>query len=103
MAGNEQGTAMRRADTVLTALAVAKLSPKSGCRIELRDALVPGFGVRVHESGGKSWCLLYTSPVTGKRRRLTIGLAAGPGALALETARQEATGSSRSSGKGSTL
>jgi integrase len=33
----------------------------------------PGGGLRVTKEGRKTWFLLYYSPVTGKKRRLTIG------------------------------
>ncbi len=33
----------------------------------------PGGGLRLTREGRKSWFLLYYSPVTGKKRRLTLG------------------------------
>jgi integrase len=33
----------------------------------------PGAGLRITKEGRKSWFLLYYSPVTGKKRRLTLG------------------------------
>jgi integrase len=58
----------------LTQLAVDKIvSPKAG-RLEYFDAILPGFGLRVSNTGARSWILLFR--VDGKLRRLTIGTAA---------------------------
>jgi integrase len=77
----------------LTAIAVSRLKKPARGRVELRDGLVPGFGVRVTEDGARSWVFVYVSPVTGKRRRFTIGPVGNPGdkfSVTLEDARAEA-------------
>jgi integrase len=60
---------------VLTQLAVDRLKPRGG-RYELPDGPggVPGFGIRVGETGCKSFALRYR--VDGRQRRVTIGSAA---------------------------
>ena len=59
---------------VLTAKAVeaAKPAPK-GKRVEHFDGALPGFGLRVTETGSKSWIVFYRRQVDGKQRRMTIG------------------------------
>jgi hypothetical protein len=39
----------------LTAKLIENLKPATDRRYEVRDALLPGFGIRVSVSGGKSW------------------------------------------------
>ena len=58
---------------VLTQLAIAKAKPR-GRRFELKDGAggVPGFAVRVGETGVKSYVVRYR--VDGRQRRVTIGL-----------------------------
>jgi integrase len=58
----------------LTDLAVASVKPPASGRIEIWDAMLPGFGLRVSEKGSKSWVVLYRvrGRATGKRR-LTLG------------------------------
>src|SRR5712691_9322115 len=58
----------------LTDLAVASIKPPASGRIEIWDAMLPGFGLRVSEKGSKSWVVLYR--VHGRsmgKRRLTLG------------------------------
>jgi len=45
-------------------------APEKG-RIEVRDAEIPGFAVRVTEKGAKSWILIYH--LRGRKGRLTLG------------------------------
>ena len=58
----------------LTDLAVANVKPPASGRIEIWDAMLPGFGLRISEKGSKSWVVLYhvRGRATGKRR-LTLG------------------------------
>jgi len=55
----------------LTDLAIRKLSLDAGERVELWDATLPGFGVRVSSAGTKSFVLLYR--LRGQSRRMTVG------------------------------
>ena len=43
----------------LTDLAVARAKPPAAGRIEMWDAALPGFGLRVSEKGSKSWVVMY--------------------------------------------
>ena len=71
---------------ILTQLAVAKAKPRTR-RFELKDGAggVPGFAVRVGETGVKSYVVRYR--VDGRQRRVTIGLAS---VLSLAEARARA-------------
>lgn len=61
----------------LTQRAVDALKPPASGRVEYFDSQLPGFALRVADSGHKSWVLFYR--VGGKQRRMTIGtLAAFP-------------------------
>lgn len=55
----------------LTDLRIKKLKATKGKRIELWDALLPGFGVRVSPKGTKSFILMYR--FNDKQRRQTLG------------------------------
>jgi integrase len=55
----------------LTDLTVSRASAPDGGRLDLWDAALPGFGLRVTESGAKSWVLMYR--VAGRKRRMTLG------------------------------
>jgi integrase len=57
----------------LTKLAVERLRPKPGQRLELSDGPggTPGLGLRVTARGIKTWSLLLR--VAGKQRRITLG------------------------------
>jgi hypothetical protein len=59
-------------------------APEKG-RIEVRDAEMPGFAVRVTEKGAKSWILIYH--LRGRKGRLTLG---SYPALSLADARRQA-------------
>jgi integrase len=51
--------------------AVASVKPPPSGRLEIWDAVLPGFGLRVTDKGAKSWVAMYR---TGNRkRRLTLG------------------------------
>jgi integrase len=50
---------------------VASVQPPQSGRLELWDALVPGFGLRVTDKGAKSWCVMYRH--AGVKKRLTLG------------------------------
>jgi len=55
----------------LTATSVDRLKAPAKGRIEYWDNLLPGFGLRISETGAKTWVLMYR---VGKRqRRLTLG------------------------------
>ena len=57
----------------LTDRALRALTPKSdGTQSELFDADARGLSARCSPSG-VTWCFTFTSPVTRKRRRLSIG------------------------------
>ena len=57
--------------TRLTAVSVERLRPPAKGRIEYWDNLLPGFGLRVSETGAKTWVLMYR--VGRRQRRLTLG------------------------------
>jgi integrase len=58
----------------LTDLAVARSKPSASGRIEIWDAVLPSFGLRISEKGTKSWMVMYhvRGGAPGKRR-LTLG------------------------------
>ena len=43
----------------LTEMAVGKLNPEAGKRLEVFDTLTPGLALRVTEAGKKSWSVMY--------------------------------------------
>jgi integrase len=55
----------------LTQLAVARLKPPASGRVEYFDSQLPGFAIRVSETGRKTWIAMYR--VNGKLVRETIG------------------------------
>jgi integrase len=55
----------------LTAPAVDGAKAKNGQRLDIWDTKVAGFGLRVTETGAKSWCVMYRH--RGRLRRLTLG------------------------------
>jgi integrase len=55
----------------LTAKLIENLQPRTDRRYEVRDLLLPGFGVRVSVNGGKSW--FAVARVKGRQVRHTIG------------------------------
>jgi len=57
--------------TKLTQVAVEKLKAPGQGRMQYWDSQLPGFGIRVSDSGGKTWVALYR--VGGKLVRETIG------------------------------
>ncbi len=69
----------------LTAASVERLRPPAKGRIEYWDNLLPGFGLRVSETGAKTWVLMYR--VGRRQRRLTLGKYP---ALGLTKAREKA-------------
>ncbi len=69
----------------LTAASVERLRPPAKGRIEHWDSLLPGFGLRVSETGAKTWVLMYR--VGQRQRRLTLGKYP---ALGLAKAREKA-------------
>ena len=60
---------MKRAN--LTDLKIRNLKANGSKRIEVWDAMLPGFGLRVSQSGTKSFILMYR--FDGKLRRETLG------------------------------
>ncbi len=72
--------------TTLTDRIVADARPPATGRIELWDAELPGFGLRVSAAGRRSWQVMYR--IDGRKRRLTLGsFPALPLALARDSAR----------------
>jgi integrase len=71
---------------ILTAKGVKALKAK-GKRYDTMDALVPGFGVRVTETGHRSYILVTRYPGSSNPARRTIG---DYGAISLEQARDAA-------------
>jgi integrase len=55
----------------LTQAAVERIKPPASGRVEYFDSTLPGFALRVADSGHKSWVAFYR--VGGKLRRYTIG------------------------------
>lgn len=43
----------------LTEMAVSKIAPEAGRRLEVFDTLTPGLALRVTERGKKSWSVMY--------------------------------------------
>ncbi len=72
----------------LTQIAVDRLSPPKTGRLEFFDTHLPGFGLRIADTGHKAWVVFYR--IEGRQRRYTIGtLAAYPKVdLARERARE---------------
>src|SRR5271167_2567878 len=65
----------RRMPTIkLTQPAVDRLKPPASGRVEYWDNQLPGFGLRVSDSGRKTWVALYR--VDGRSVRETIGTTA---------------------------
>ena len=69
----------------LTVASVERLRPPAKGRIEHWDSLLPGFGLRVSETGAKTWVLMYR--IGRRQRRLTLGKCP---ALGLAKAREKA-------------
>ena len=78
----------RMASKKLTELAVAKLRPPAAGRIEVWDASLPAFGLRVTDRGTKSFVLMYR--IDGRLRRLTLGRYPAVGLVAAREAAREA-------------
>ena len=63
----------------LTEMAVGKLNPEAGKRLEVFDTLTPGLALRVTEAGKKSWSVMYRvagrgdAGNRGALRRMTLG------------------------------
>lgn len=55
----------------LTMAAVKRMKPPKEGRYEVYDAALPGFGIRVSSTGGKSWILNYR--FNGRQRRISPG------------------------------
>ena len=55
----------------LTDAIVAQAEPPPSGRLELWDAELPGFGLRVTPAGQRSWQVMYR--IEGRKRRLTLG------------------------------
>ena len=58
----------------LTQVAVDKLKPPATGRVEYWDSQLPGFGLRVSDTGRKTWQALYR--VDGKMVREKLGTVA---------------------------
>lgn len=63
----------------LTEIAVQKLAPEAGKRLEVFDTLTPGLALRITEGGKKSWSVMYRvagrgdGGNRGALRRMTLG------------------------------
>lgn len=63
----------------LTEMAVSKLAPEAGRRLEVFDTLTPGLALRITEGGKKSWSVMYRvagrgdGGNRGPLRRMTLG------------------------------
>jgi integrase len=58
----------------LTDFAVARAKPPASGRIEIWDAMLPGFGLRISEKGTKSWVVMYrVRRNSAGLRRATLG------------------------------
>ncbi len=55
----------------LTDAIVAEAEPPAAGRLELWDADLPGFGLRITPAGQRSWQVMYR--IDGRKRRLTLG------------------------------
>lgn len=55
----------------LTDRDIAEAAPPASGRVELWDAALPGFGIRISAAGRKTWQVMYR--VDGRKRRLTLG------------------------------
>ena len=77
----------------LTAITVANAQKKAG-RYEIADSEQPGLRLIVQPSGVKSWAFRYERS-DGTTQRVTLGRAAGPGALTLAQARIAANDANR--------
>lgn len=59
------------ARAILTDAAVRRMHPPASGRLEVWDAALPGFGVRITENGRRSWVLV--TRLRGRPLRLTLG------------------------------
>ncbi len=63
----------------LTEMAVSKLAPEAGRRLEVFDTVTPGLALRITEGGKKSWSVMYRvagrgdGGNRGPLRRMTLG------------------------------
>ena len=63
----------------LTEMAVDKMNPVAGQRLEVFDTLTPGLALRITEAGKKSWSVMYRvagrgdGGNRGALRRMTLG------------------------------
>jgi len=72
--------------TSLTDRTVAGVKPPARGRLDLWDAEMPGFGLRISPAGRRSWQVMYR--FEGRKRRLTLGtFPALPLAIARDAAR----------------
>lgn len=71
----------------LTAIAITNAKPRPGQRTEVADGATPGLRLVIQPSGSKSWAFRYER-TGGKGVKLTLGPAAGPGAISLADARR---------------
>lgn len=79
----------------MTARSIDALKAPASGRVEYFDAGLPGFGIRVADSGRKSWIAFYRHQ--GRLRRLTIGTYPS---LSLVDARDAASDALRAAAKG---
>ena len=79
----------------LTDRVVANAKPPKSGRVELWDAELPGFGLRISSAGRRSWQVMYR--VDGRKRRLSLGIFP---ALPLKLARDAARATLKEVAKG---
>ena len=79
----------------LTDRSVARARPPTRGRLDLWDAEMPGFGLRISPAGRRSWQLMYR--FEGRKRRLTLGTFPS---LPLEIARDAARATLKEVAKG---
>lgn len=77
---------------------IDSLKPPQTGRVEYWDKGTPGFGLRISESGRKTWVLMYRPRGSKVVRRLTIGTI--DGGMKLGKARDEAKDALRAAAKG---
>ena len=80
---------------ILSDRAVALIKPPASGRLEIWDAALPGFGLRVTDKGAKSWVAMYRTGT--RKRRLTLG---GYPKIKLGVARELARDAFRAVGEG---
>jgi integrase len=74
----------------LTDLAVARMKPPPSGRLEIWDAVLPAFGLRISATGARTWIVAVRRPGRKHPVRLKIGTPDEPHRMALTDARAKA-------------